>query len=1159
MRVAAILPAVGPSRLAEMRAPSRIGRYKLQHRVGAGGMGVVYSAIDTRDGKEVALKVLLPHAAEEAEGVLRFKREFRALARLRHPNIVRVYDAGIEDDIPFIAMEFLRGRDVRSHLRAVAEGGLRDHETIRVLRQIFGALGHIHARRIVHRDLKPENILVTDDGRVKLMDFGVARLLRTPTTSSGLLGTFAYMAPEQVTTGDIDARSDLYAIGVILFELLTGDYPFPVEPPAAALHHHVNTPPQLVRHLNPKAHPTLAALAHRLLEKDPMDRLQSADEAAKFLADSEAAAASLPDVSKELPGLLFVPRFVGRAEALETLEGSASDAHAGRGSFTVIEGVSGVGKTRLVDELRTRTRRRSHVLTGTCSPEGLTAYGAVEPILDAIAAIATRAPRDVVQRIVGRDAALVSAVSPRLASFGGPANTAHLDPNERKIRLHKAIVGVIGRLALTRAVVLVIEDLHCADALTLELLWDAARTLLAPRPGGVRGETVCPVSIIVSRRSLVEGPDRSEVLIRRLSTKGMLRRVALSALERDSVAEMVRTMLGVRRPLPALVDEVMGSAQGLPLLVQEVIHGMVREQILIRSRGVWSFRGELADLDAQKSDEAEVVAPPPDRDSAPRSRAEMVLGKLSALSRPARELVDRLALLGRLLPSELVAALADMDEEAFLDAIDELVRKDVLVEELSPDGLRYRFFHEGFREAVVRGLGRGVRQRLHASIARTLERKFRDRRSELAHVLARHFRQGGQPQRAVRYLVRVAEASAARGDLDGAMRRLADAQAIATDAPDTPAAATRRVRIVIRQIELLLDFGRASDALERTDPQAAAGTRNPDVTAAELVLRRAAAHSALGKLDETLAALGRLPRPAPTRSIGVRALELEGRTRTARGEYADARAVLEAARDIAVKSGLDELAEALVAKIGVVMLHQGDFDGALERLEDALDAARARGQAKTVAEVVGHIGLIHAARDHTTEALACYREAIELAEARGIRSDLERWSGALGMLMTDLGEHADARERLEAALAIAREIGNRQGEARWRCELGIHHFWAADPDAALGELTRALAIARDIGYARYEATALIYLGAVTLERELDRLDDARERIEAGLELARELGNDELQIMGLAFLGRLERASGNRDGARRALKLAERLAVSTQNLRLRARVRDELEA
>lgn len=1156
-----------------------IGRYRLLRRIGAGGMGVVYEAEDTRDQKRVALKVLLPHAAEENEGLLRFKREFRALARLRHPNIVRVYDAGIDEDTPFIAMEFLTGKDVRSYLRAFPEGSARDREMAKVLRQILGALAHIHSRRIVHRDLKPENILVTADGRVKLMDFGVARLLRAPTSSSGLLGTFAYMAPEQVTTGESDGRADLYAVGVVIFELVTGRYPFPVEPPAAALHHHVNTPPELIRHLNPKADPTLASLAHRLLEKDPLDRFQSAEEAMTFLAKGISESGSLPDGSVELPGALFVPRFVARDSDVELLEGAVSDATAGRGRLILIEGPSGVGKTRLLEELRMRVRRRAHVLGGQCAPEATQAYGAFQGVLDAIANIATRAPEDVVQKIVGRDVALVSVVSSRLASFGGPVSTGHLDAAERKIRLHKAMVGVIGRLALTKSVVLVVEDLHWADTPTLEAVWDAARTLLAPRPAGLPGETVCPVAIFLTRRSMAEGPDPSDALIRRLESRVRLTRHNLGPLQEQDVAEMLRTMTGVSRPLPAVVQAVMEETQGYPLMVQELLQSWINEGVLVRHRGTWSYRDQPLDAGdtrpTQESVPSEIErtgeeSVPPDfaeGDSTAGRRAalkrpgrdEVVLTKLRALDAPAHDLVERLALLGRLLPSDLIAAVSGMSEDQLLDSIDELVRSGVLVEDVSPDGVRYRFYHEDFREAVTRGLPRAKRQKLHLFLARTLERRFTGRRTELAQVLARHFKQGGQPERALRYLVASASSAAARGDLEGALRRLDDARGILAELQDTAANATRRTRILLAQLDHLLDFGRPKEALERADPQVAAGTRNTEVMSGELLLRRATAQFALGRLDEALTSLGRIEKPAPSRSIGARALDLEGRIRMTRGEYARARAVLEAARDVAAEEGLVELTERLEGAIGVVMLHQGDYLAALERLEAALERARDRGQTLEVADLVGHIGMIHAARNNTTGALACYREALELAEARGIRGDRERWSGALGILMTDLGQLDEAEERLREALEISIESGNRQAEATWRGELGVHHFFGGRYDQAGQELSRCLGISRELGFARYEAWAQIYLGAVLIERDFDKLDEAEEHIQQGLERAQEIGNEEIRIVGLLVLGRLRLAAGDQRRARETLERADVLASASQNLRLRARVQSELES
>ncbi|GEM_PF-2867850 len=1146
-----------------MKGPSSISRYRLLRRIGAGGMGVVYEAEDERDQRRVALKVLLPHAAEENDGISRFKREFRALARLRHPNIVRVFDAGIEDDTPYIAMEYLAGKDVRSYLRGFPEGSLRDREIVRILRQLFGALAHIHARRIVHRDLKPENILVTADGRVKLMDFGVARLIRVETTSSGLLGTFAYMSPEQVTTGESDGRSDLYAVGVLLFELLTGRYPFPIEPPAAALHHHVNTPPDLVRHINPKADPILGALTKRLLEKDPMDRPQSAEEATSLLSGgADLGLERSAEGSRELPGNLFAPRFVARTSDLEILDGVASDAAGGRGRIVLVEGPSGVGKSRLIDELKIRLRRRAHVLAGQCAPEGMQAYGAFQGILDAIATALTKAPADVVARVVGRDVALVQAVSGRLASFGGPASTVHLDPAERKIRLHKAMVGVIGRLALTKPVVILLEDLHWADTPTLELVWDAARTLLAPRPGGVDGETVCPAALVITRRIGGEGPDPSDALIRRLEPRARISRVTLEPLGTEDVAEMLRTMTGVGRPLPSVVDALVEESQGLPLMVQEVIQSWVADGVLVRRQGHWAYRGAPLDTLETSQDGAAAILPPiesPEPTDEPKPRAdldEVARKKLHSLDGPALELVEKLALVGRLLPSPLVTAVSGMPEDALLDAVDELLRSKILVEEVGDGEVRYHFYHEGFSGAVVRGLDPGKKRELHLGIARAIERSFVAERDQLAHVLARHFRHAELPERGTRYLRKMSVMAAARGDLEGALRRLDDAEQALSGLARTPARKVRQVRLELARLDLLLDFGRTKEALDLADPTLAEGSRDPGALAGELLLRRASAQMALGRLDEALASLGRIRRPIPSRLLGARALGLEGRIRMARGEYTKARAVLEAARSVAESSATSEIVEELDSAIGMSMLHQGDYLAAMERLESTLKKARSSGRTKHVADLIGHIGLIHAARNARTEALACFREAIELAEARGIPGDRERWAGAMGVVLSEIEPNEDAHEKLKEALELATESGNRQSQATWRAELGIHWFAAGRYDRATQELSRALAIARDIGFARYEAWAEIYLGASILERDYDRVEEARAHIEAGLERAQEIGNDELRIMGLVFLSRVLRGEGEAPKAEEALERAEVLALASQNLLIRSRVRAE---
>jgi tetratricopeptide (TPR) repeat protein len=999
------------------------------------------------------------------------------------------------------------------------------------------------------------------------------RLLRAPTGSSGLLGTFAYMAPEQVTGGEIDGRSDLYAVGVFLYEILTGEYPFPVEPPAAALHHHVNTKPPHVLEAKPGTDPTLAALTQRLLEKDPLDRLQTAEEAFAYLTDDSTPSQAPSQVETSLPGQLFAPRFVAREDELTRLLSAVEDAEHGRGGLWVVEGPSGIGKSRMVKELRAKVRRRTAVLVGTCAPERGQPYLPIQGLLDEIEAIADRSPPEVVKKIVGRDAALVGAVSPRLARLGGPATAEHLEPSERKVRMHKAIVGVIGRLALTRPVLMVLEDVHWADSSTLELLWDLSRTLLALRPGGREQETVCPVTVVLTRRSLAEGPDASEPFIRRLMERGLVQSMTVGAMGREAVEEMARTMTGAHAVPPAMVDELVKGTYGRPLMVQEVLESWVADRTLERRGGAWHFRGQPLEGPAGEpgADDTQPPHTPPERASSSRApgrrrgrtRArgadEVALSKLEPLSGAARLLLERLALLGRLLSSDLVSALAGSDEATFLDAMDELVRANLLVEDVSHDGVRYKFYHEGFREAVVRALAPTQKTELHAFVARALERAFRDRRTELAHVLARHFRAANQPDRAVRYLRRMAKAAAGRGDLDGALRRLEDAVAIVDERPRTRASATRKLQVLLQEIDLLLDFGLAKEALDRADPQVGLTARNPDALSAELLLRRARAQFALGRLDETLTTLMSTPRPAPTRSLGARFLELEGRARAARGEYEAAQAVLQAGHDIAREAGLEHLAEQLDAKVGVALMHQGRFAEARQKLEDGLAQARAREDQRSEADLLGHLGLVHAAQGHDAEAAACLREAIEMAEARGFRGDLERWSGELGRLLSDLGDAEAAQGHLTEALDLSRETGSRQGEAMWRAELGAHLLRVGELERAARELSRALAIAREIGARRSEGLAQIHLGALALEENYDSVDEALERVRAGLEIAGDLENGALETVGLIYLARVCRAQANRRRAREVLEQARRAARRTHDTRLKRRVQAEFDA
>ncbi|MEW6277256.1 MAG: protein kinase [Candidatus Eremiobacterota bacterium] len=248
------------------------GRYQLETKLGEGGMGSVYRALDLTSRRTVAVKILRRDLCESKHARRRFAREARASGMLNHPGVVRVFDY-VDDVRPFIVMELLDGVSLRRHLRREKPPVER---VLELMESVCDALDHAHGRGVVHRDMKPDNVVVTREGRIKVLDFGLARVM-TPelsqlTRSGSALGTCSYMSPEQAAGKEADERSDLYALGVMLYEFLCGATPFSADDPASILYMHVHEEPEAPRILNPDLHPELEGLILRLMAKDPSNR-----------------------------------------------------------------------------------------------------------------------------------------------------------------------------------------------------------------------------------------------------------------------------------------------------------------------------------------------------------------------------------------------------------------------------------------------------------------------------------------------------------------------------------------------------------------------------------------------------------------------------------------------------------------------------------------------------------------------------------------------------------------------------------------------------------------------------------------------------------------------------------------------------------------------
>jgi serine/threonine-protein kinase len=267
-----------------------VGRYEVGSLLGHGGMSSVFSARDRTLGREVAIKVLAAELAEEDTFVARFDREARAAASLSHRNVVAVFDTGVEDGVRFIVMERVSGRTVAALLR---EGPLPIAQAVEIGARVAQALGAAHVRGVVHRDVKPGNVMVGPGGQVKVLDFGIARALAATslTRASTVIGTAGYLSPEQAEGRPVDARSDVYGLGCVLYEMLTGRPPFVADSAAALVHQHVNRPPQPPSRWRPEVSGALDEIVLRCLAKDPKDRYPATEEVSESLMVAPLTAA----------------------------------------------------------------------------------------------------------------------------------------------------------------------------------------------------------------------------------------------------------------------------------------------------------------------------------------------------------------------------------------------------------------------------------------------------------------------------------------------------------------------------------------------------------------------------------------------------------------------------------------------------------------------------------------------------------------------------------------------------------------------------------------------------------------------------------------------------------------------------------------------------
>ncbi len=1068
------------------------GRYRLRERLGGGGVGVVFRAEDEGDGgQDVALKFLRPELVAEERQLHRFLREFRAVSRLDHPGCVQVFAEGVDAGRRFFVMEYAGGGDLHALQKAPTE------VLVPVLVRIAAALQYIHGARIVHRDLKPGNVLLTagDPPAPKLADFGLAKLVEagsTITESGVLMGTPAYMAPEQVTGDPVDPRTDLYALGCLIHFLFAGLPPFVSEGGAFPLMHaHLETPPPRLRVRAPDAPPALEDLTARLLAKDPALRPQRTGEvvdALRALLDDLGGATQADSIPSSAPTgrtFLYRPPFLGRDEERGQVSAWIDEAFVGeRGAPEVVllQGPAGVGKTRLLDAVRGDLARRGVVLLAASARGQGGEPFAPFPSLERAAARHTEDTDSYPEPAITEQPtlrkpfeALVRARAPAPRTAASPAAA---DPAQARRARAQTLAEQLVTLDEQTPVAALIEDLHDAGPGALDYLADLLAAL-RDTPGRP------PVLLLTSRPGAVVDALRGWAR----TGRSRVATLELQPLGDEAVAAMVRIQLGAPDDdsLDTLIDLITRESEGNPLFVQAYLEALVDEGVLDRDHDRW-----VVSQDGRPSQ------------SMPRTIDHILRERLASLGEDARRLLEVAAVVGTRFDFDLLRAVTGQPVGALLDALDEALRDGVV---RSVRGPRHRdvyaFDHGKLAEVLYDDLSPSRRRAYHHATAEALVA----RGGEPVALIAYHHARGEDARAALAALREAGREALAAHDHVQAEAHLREALARV----DQAAAADRDAlhgELTAMLADALRGQGRHADAVPalRRAHQAARGT----VAEARSLRKLGRSLFLAGETEAGLDALDRALRALGDRAPGGRGevlvrfvaelagLALGSALGFRRGDPAVLRERALAHRDLSVVNQWRNVERTAAHHLAYLRL--------AERLRQPEFLVDAYATNMLVSSVFG-------LERRANRLLA---RASELAERAGDQLGEVRLHTSAGMTAYLRGDMDKVRHHLDRSVELAEQVGDRFEIGYARVQRGWTNFYYGQFDDARGDFGRGLAVAEELDDRRLRADAL--KGQAAIANLEGRRDEARRMGEEVVESGRALGMPALEGLGLETLG-----------------------------------------
>jgi len=970
-------------------------RYQIQAVLKDTPSTCVYRVFDISDKRDEAIKILRQQLSDPQQ-TIRFKAEFSTLASLDHSSIIKVYDFGLlQNCFPYFTMEFFAGKKISEYFDGQNWDALYD-----AVLQIASGLHHIHHLGIIHLDLKPSNILVNDAGIAKIMDFGLA--IETHQVLDRMIrGTLQYMAPEVLKQDRVDSRADLYALGMTLYETVTGALPGYGKAPIDVIRMHLDEEVRRPSSINPNVPEALERIIMRLLEKDPRDRYPSA--AALLLAVAEAAGKTAPTGALLLGrGELFAAPLIGRKNEVNQLNVLIDAARHGHGNGVIVAGNEGMGKSRIVRDATLRAQLDgARVFCGRCPVNRKTIYA---PFLEIFHQLVTAVnPHADVSEEIRR-------ILRPVASTGEPAST---DYQGQKYRLYNRIVqsmqDIYGYLnaggdTTGTPLIIIIEDLQWADPSTAELF-----SFLIGESRHNKLLVIGTLTLENQSEASIEGNTSGLIFWEQKAKEGNFPVIRIDALSEPLVREHIQSLLGEQNVTDEFVRWMLWESAGSPLNIRRIIDYLITHDHL-----QWAPSGWSVDIERLRSLRI------------PSGAASILLEKVEALAPRQRAFLEVAATCGEVSAIELLTRISDLEPEETYRTIRELAAKGLLDE--SADGKMINFPQIQLRDAVYNTMNDRRRTELHLRVGNALEAMLLAGESQLIGQIAYHFARANDADKGIRYSIEagdiasrtLAHAEATEFyrsalelmDLAGleearkaeVREKLADAYYRSDDyrsamqslqfllksvqarhRDDSPSADIARVMKKIGKV--LTKRGEQDAALSYfQSSQAIFEKLEEPVEVAELLNRMAWLYKEKDDLDSAKQsaerALAILEPMEPTIVFGY-VKNMLGVLEFSAGDWQSSRDILMEAVAIGTKVGSDQLKKVAGTNLGNTLWKLGEWDTALRYFKQNLELSEAEGDLWDLVTAYNNVGIVEFSRGNFHAAAAYFEKSVRIDEKIG--------------------------------------------------------------------------------------------------------------------------------------------------------------------------------